>query len=212
LRTINSFATILANEYGEQLPPEAQDYLARVGRGARKMGQLIDELLALSRLSRHHLVRQALTPAQQVQEALEELQADQQGRLIQIMVEDLPDCSADPTLLKQLFLNLLANALKFTRTRAQAVIEVGAIVSDGTPPRTVYYVRDNGVGFDMRYADKLFAVFQRLHTVTEYEGSGVGLATVQRIVQRHGGRVWADSTVNGGATFYFTLGEDTPDV
>jgi light-regulated signal transduction histidine kinase (bacteriophytochrome) len=147
---------------------------------------------------------QQIAPRDLVRQALDELHADQEGRRIQITVGDLPPCEGDPRLLKQVLINLLSNGFKYTRTQEIARIEVGAL----TPPgghSPIYYVRDNGIGFDMRYADKLFGVFQRLHGAQEYPGTGVGLAIVQRIVQRHGGQVWADAAVNQGATFYFVL-------
>jgi light-regulated signal transduction histidine kinase (bacteriophytochrome) len=133
-----------------------------------------------------------------------ELQEDRAGRRVEIRIDNLPPCYADPGLLKQVFANLLGNAVKFTRDRDPAYIEVGCEQAQGLQ---VYFVRDNGVGFDMRYADKLFGVFQRLHQADEYEGAGVGLAIVQRIIHRHGGKVWAEALEGKGATFYFTLQE-----
>jgi len=136
---------------------------------------------------------------------LADLAAEQEGRRVEITIEEMPLCRADPTLLKQVYANLVANALKFTRSREVARITIGSREDAG---ERVYFVRDNGVGFDMRYADKLFGVFQRLHRAEEYEGTGVGLAIVQRIVHRHGGRIWAEAALGQGATFWFTLGED----
>jgi light-regulated signal transduction histidine kinase (bacteriophytochrome) len=133
---------------------------------------------------------------------LEELGAEQVGRQIDIHIGELPECQADPILLKQVYFNLIANALKYTRRRDLALIEINA-QSHG--PETIYFVKDNGVGFDMRYSDKLFGVFQRLHSAEDYEGTGVGLAIIQRIIHRHGGRIWAESMVDHGATFFFTL-------
>ena len=173
------------------------------------MGELIDDLLAFSRLSRHPLSMQPIVPGELVREALDELHAEQEGRRIQITVGHLPPCEGDPRLLKQVLVNLLSNGFKYTRTQEIARIEVGAMTPAGSNS-AVYYVRDNGVGFDMRYADKLFGVFQRLHGAQEYPGTGVGLAIVQRIVQRHGGQVWADAAVNQGATFYFVLTPGLP--
>jgi len=141
-------------------------------------------------------------PADLVRQALEILAGERGGRRVEIVQEDLPPCEGDPSLLRQVFLNLLSNALKFTRCREEARIEIGGRREAG---ETIYFVRDNGVGFDMRYKDKLFGVFQRLHRAEEYEGTGVGLATVQRIVQRHGGRVWAEAEPDRGATFFVAL-------
>jgi light-regulated signal transduction histidine kinase (bacteriophytochrome) len=159
-------------------------------------------LLAFSRLSRQPLSKQLVAPADLVQQALNDLRSAQAGRCVNFSMTDLPLCQADPALLKQVFVNLLANALKFTGRREVAVIEVGCRQEQGAP---VYFVKDNGVGFNMAYANKLFGVFQRLHPTAEYEGTGVGLAIVQRIIHRHGGRIWAEAAVDQGATFYFTL-------
>lgn len=169
------------------------------------MGALIDDLLTFSRLGRQPLNKQLVQPAELVQATLDMLRAALNGRQVHIEVGELPPCHADPILLRQVFANLLENALKYTRTRDVAHIEVGHIVQDG---RVVYFVKDNGVGFDMQYAHKLFGVFQRLHRAEEYEGTGVGLATVQRIIHRHGGKIWTEAEIDRGATFYFTMGED----
>ncbi len=202
LRVINNFSRILLEDYAPQLPPEARHHLHRVRDSAQQMGQLIDDLLSFSRLGRHTLKKQLVAPVELVYQALAELHEEQESRPVEISIADLPPCQADPALLKQVFLNLLANALKFTRHREAAIIEVDC-GEEGD--ERIYFVKDNGVGFDMRYADKLFGVFQRLHSGEEYEGTGVGLAIVQRIIHRHGGRVWAEAEVGQGATFYFTL-------
>jgi PAS domain S-box-containing protein len=204
LRAIDGFSRILLKEYAPQLSPEAQHYLQRVRSNTQQMGELIDGLLTFSRLSRQPLEKEVVSPLVLVSRALEELRAEQAGRSVEFSVGDLPACQADPALLKHAFVNLLSNALKFTRPREAAVIEVGCQERNG---ERVYFVRDNGVGFDMRYADKLFGVFQRLHRAEDYEGAGVGLALVQRIIHRHGGRIWAEAEVDQGATFYFTVGE-----
>jgi light-regulated signal transduction histidine kinase (bacteriophytochrome) len=214
LRAIDGFSRVLLEKHTTQLAPDAQRYQRIVRDNAQQMGRLIDDLLTFSRLSRQPLKIQPVTPTQLVQQALQDLQPEQVGRQVEIMVGDLPACQGDPVLLKQVWINLIANALKFTRRREVARIEIGKLeIGDSTAERfgisnlqsPVYYVRDNGVGFDMRYADKLFGVFQRLHRLDEYEGTGVGLAIVQRIIHRHGGRVWAEAQLDNGATFYFTL-------
>ena len=140
-----------------------------------------------------------------MRQSLDELRGEQDGRRIEIILGDLPPCDGEPALLKQVWTNLLSNAIKYTRGREVATIAVGCRADGGPPGEPTYFVRDNGVGFDMRYADKLFGVFQRLHRAEDYEGTGVGLAIVQRVVHRHGGRVWAEAQPDQGATFYFTL-------
>jgi light-regulated signal transduction histidine kinase (bacteriophytochrome) len=172
------------------------------------MGQLIDDLLAFSRLSRQPLTKQTVAPADLVRQALTDLHAMQGERRIDFRIGALPLCQADPALLKQVLVNLLANAIKFTSRREMAVITVDCRAEQGEP---IYFVQDNGVGFNMAYVDKLFGVFQRLHRADEYEGTGVGLAIVQRIIHRHGGRIWAEAAVDQGATFSFTLGGETED-
>ncbi len=204
LRAVNGFAGIVLEDFGALLPEEGRGYLQRVRHGSQRMGQLIDDLLAFSRLSRLSLKRQPMNCTSLVQEALEELKPQREGRPVEIRIGELPPCSGDPVLVKQVWVNLLSNAIKYTRDRTPAVVEVGCLMQNGSH---VYFVRDNGVGFDMQYANKLFGVFQRLHRADEFEGTGVGLAIVQRIVHRHGGRVWAEAAVEGGATFNFTLEE-----
>jgi light-regulated signal transduction histidine kinase (bacteriophytochrome) len=206
LRAINGFARIFLEEYAPHLADDAQEYLQLIRDNAQHMGQLIDDLLAFARLSRQPLSKQPVAPADLVRQTLNELRDLQGERRIDFRIEHLPLCQADPTLLKQVFINLLANAIKFTNRRAVAVITVGCRKEQG---ESVYFVQDNGVGFNMAYVDKLFGVFQRLHHADEYEGTGVGLAIVQRIIHRHGGRIWAEATVNQGATFSFTLGGET---
>ncbi|NTU82414.1 MAG: PAS domain S-box protein [Chloroflexales bacterium] len=203
LRGIDGFSRILIEDYSAELPDEARRYLDLVREGAQQMGQLIDDLLAFSRLSRQPLARRPVALAQLVRQCIEELRGEQAGRQITLSVGDLPGCQADPTLLKQVWINLIANALKYTRRRERAVIEIGCREQDGEP---VYWIKDNGVGFDMRYSSKLFGVFQRMHRAEDYEGTGVGLAIVQRIIHRHGGRIWAEAEVDRGALFSFTLG------
>lgn len=214
LRAIDGFSRILQDEYASELSPKAQRYLSIVRDNAQQMSQLIDDLLAFSRLSRRPLSKQAVSPANLARQVLGELAHEYEGRQVEFTIGDLPACQADPSLLKQVYVNLLSNALKYTREREVARIEIGTLqiadlegpqseISDLSAP--IYYFKDNGVGFDMRYADKLFGVFQRFHRAEDYEGTGVGLAIVQRIIHRHGGRVWAEAEVDKGATFYFTV-------
>jgi light-regulated signal transduction histidine kinase (bacteriophytochrome) len=170
------------------------------------MGNLIDDLLTFSRLSRLPLAKRPVNVTRLVRDVIDDLKKQQEGRAIDLQVGDLPGCAGDPALLKQVWVNLISNALKYTRKRTPAIIEIGCRQEKG---ENVYFIRDNGAGFDMRYCDKLFGVFQRLHRAEDYEGTGVGLAIVQRVIHRHGGRVWADAAVERGATFFFTLGGET---
>jgi signal transduction histidine kinase len=202
LRAIHSFASILCEDYAPQLDAEARLYLQRVQHNALRMGRLVDELLAFSRLTRHPLRKQPVALDELVRQALAALRPDYESRHVDISIGDLPSCQGDPTLLRQGLVNLLGNALKFTRTREVARIEMGCQDVGG---ERVYYIRDNGVGFDMQYVHKLFGVFERLHREEDFEGTGIGLALTQRIIQRHGGRIWAEGQVDKGATFYFTL-------
>jgi PAS domain S-box-containing protein len=206
LRAIEGFTRILQEDHVASLPAAAQDIFNLVRDNAQEMGQLIEDLLLFSKLSRHPVRRQAVDPAPLVRQCLQELEPEQQGRCVEITVGALPVCRAEPSLLRQVLINLLSNALKYTRNKEVAQVEIGCRRDEGSG-EAVYFVRDNGVGFSMRYAYKLFDVFQRLHRPEEYEGTGVGLAIVQRIIHRHGGRVWAQSEPGQGATFYFTVGE-----
>lgn len=208
LRAINGFSRILSNEYAPQIPPKARRYLQMVQDNAQQMGCLVDDLLAFSRLSRSPLNKQAVAPSNIVRQVFTDLSHEQENRHIEITIDELPECQADPALLKQVWINLIANALKYTRQQEVACIQVGYQLLN---TKRVYFVQDNGVGFDMRYAHKLFGVFQRLHRAEDYEGTGVGLAIVQRIIHRHGGSVWAEAEVNKGATFYFSLEENYDD-
>ncbi len=208
LRAVDGFSQAVLEDFGPQLPPEGRRQLQTIRESAQRMGTLIDDLLALSKLSRQPLRRQTVVTAAVVRSVLGELELPRDGRRIEFKVGDLPDCQGDPALLRQVWLNLLANAVKYTGKQPSPVVEIG---SRPEPGGTVYHVRDNGAGFDMRYAHKLFGVFQRLHRQEDYAGTGVGLAIVQRIVHRHGGRIWAEAAVDRGATFYFTLqGETNP--
>jgi two-component system sensor histidine kinase/response regulator len=202
LRAVSGFTSILARDYAPQLPAEAQRLLQHVTTNAQRMEQLIEALLRCARLGRQQLVTQPVPMAALVQEVLHELRHDLGDRHVVVQVAELPVISGDPALLKQVFVNLLSNAFKFTRQQERAVVEVGCQTH---AEEQVYFVRDNGVGFDMQYADKLFGVFQRLHSPAQFEGTGVGLAIVHSIIRRHGGRVWAEAAVDQGATFYVGL-------
>jgi PAS domain S-box-containing protein len=205
LRHISGFSKLLTEEFGPTLDPGAQHYLDRIQAGTQKMGLLVDELLNLAKVGRHALNAHPAELNSVVADVIAILEPDIQGREVQWVIADLPLVDCDPVLVRQIFQNLLANALKFSRARAPAVIQVShqEDTEDGQP---VFMVRDNGIGFNMKYVDKLFGVFQRLHRPEDFEGTGIGLATVQRIVQKHGGRVWAEGEVDKGAAFYFTLG------
>jgi light-regulated signal transduction histidine kinase (bacteriophytochrome) len=202
LRAINGFSNLLVSDYGDKLPAEGLMYLDKVKENANKMASLIDDLLTFSRLSRNPLKKRRVDLRGLVVQVIDDLHAETAGRQVKWTIEDLPPCQADPVLLKQVYANLISNALKYTRPRDPAVIEIGSKKLRG---QMVYTVRDNGVGFDMQYAGNLFGVFQRLHPESEFEGTGIGLAIVQRIINRHGGRIWAEAEVDKGATFLFTL-------
>jgi PAS domain S-box-containing protein len=204
LRAINGFAGIVMEEYGSLVPDEGQKYLERIRASGQRMGELIDDLLAFSRLTRQPLNRQRVDTLKMVREALAELRPAGDLLPLDLRLGPLPECHGDPALLRQVWINLLSNALKYSRGRKPAIVEVGCEPDNGRGGNA-FFVRDNGVGFDMRYASKLFGVFQRLHRMDEFEGTGVGLAIVQRVVHRHGGEVWADSKLGEGATFHFTL-------
>jgi len=203
LRHIDGFSKLLSEEHAAALPPEAKEYVSIIRESVLHMGMLIDDLLDLARVGRKQLSMQVTGLNSLVEEVIEDLKQATPSRVIEWRVQTLPFVECDPALMKQAFANLISNAVKFTRPRKPAVIEVGATYQDGRP---VVFVRDNGVGFSMKYADKLFGVFQRLHRAEDFEGTGVGLATVQRIIRKHGGRVWAEAELDKGATFYFTLG------
>lgn len=207
LRAVNGFAGMVLSQFGEQLPEAGRHYLERIQQGGLRMGALIDDLLAFSRLNRQSISTQPVDVCALVQSAWEDLRHQRDGREIKLQVADLLSCQGDSALLKQVWINLLSNAVKYTRGRAPAIIEVG---SRREKDEMIYHVRDNGAGFEMQYVHKLFGVFQRLHRSDEFEGSGVGLAIVQRVIQRHGGRVWAEGELNRGATFSFTLKETKP--
>jgi light-regulated signal transduction histidine kinase (bacteriophytochrome) len=202
LRAISGFAQAVVEDYAPRLDDEGKRFLGLIQDNAHRMGQLIDDLLTFSRLGRQQLMESQIDMGALAHGVFEELVAQAPGRQIQFVVRSLPPALGDKAMIRQVLANLLSNAIKFTRPRPEAVIEFGYAAQ---PDQGAYYVRDNGVGFDMQYVGKLFGVFQRLHSVAEFEGTGVGLAIIYRIITRHGGRVWAAGEVNKGATFYFTL-------
>jgi signal transduction histidine kinase len=202
LTVIEGFCDIFRTQFAASVPQDGLRMLEQIGSGASRMSKLISDLLHFSRMGRQPLERVPIPLRSLVLQVIARLRAPLGDRPLSVRVAELPDCFGDPALLEQVLVNLLSNALKFTAGRDPAEIEIGTLRQG---EETVYYVRDNGVGFDMRYAEKLFGVFQRLHTAQEFEGTGIGLSIVHRIVSRHGGRVWADSRKEVGTTFYFTL-------
>jgi PAS domain S-box-containing protein len=202
LRHIDAFSKILVDDFGTALPSGAAHYLKNIRASTAKMSLLVDDLLNLARIGRQELRRQPTPLGGLVNEVLADLEEETAGRTLEWRIQPLPAIECDPGLMKQVFANLLSNAVKYTRPRPIAVIEVGYRKMNGN---SALFVRDNGVGFNMKYADKLFGVFQRFHRAEEFEGTGVGLATVDRIVRKHGGHIWAESAVDQGATFYFTV-------
>lgn len=211
LRAMQGSSRILLEQYGPDLSDEPRSHLTVIRDNAQHMSRLIDDLISFTHLSGYELRRETVAPAALVRSVLDVLQDEPDARHARVRVGELPLCAADPVLLQQVFANLLSNALKFSRRSAVAQVEVGWREDAAGPGRGAYFVRDNGMGFDMCYAGSLFALFQRLHEAEEYEGTGVGLAIVQRIVRLHGGRVWAEAEVGKGATFYFTLLEEGGD-
>ncbi len=203
LRHVDGYAQILEEEFGPQMIPEAQKFIKKIRQGSQNMGRLVDDLLNLSHVGKGDLTRRRVALSPLVEEVLTEIKLETANRQIEWQMGTLPSLECDPGLIKQVFTNLLANAVKYTRPRERAQIAVGELKQNG---ENVLYVRDNGVGFNMKYSNKLFGVFQRLHRSEEFEGTGVGLATVARIVHKHGGRIWAEAETNKGATFFFTLG------
>ena len=205
LRGIDGFSQALLEDCVDRLDADGKKYLKHIREAAQEMGELIDDLLNLSRVTRAELRRERVDVSELVRSVLERLRESQPDRQVELVVQDGLLAQADPRLLEVALMNLLGNAWKFTGKREAVRIEF-AVKAGEHPP--VYLVRDNGAGFDGKFADKLFGVFQRLHAAHEFEGTGIGLATVQRIVRRHGGRVWAEAEVDRGATFYFTLEEE----
>jgi light-regulated signal transduction histidine kinase (bacteriophytochrome) len=204
LRAIDGFSQILLEDYGDQLDGTSRGFVERISGAARRMDRLIDALLGLSRVSRAPVRVQEVDLTAAARDIAADLQQGEPERIAQFLFADNLVVQGDPDLLRDVLQNLLNNAWKFTRGRPQTTITFDFTERDGQP---VYYVRDNGVGFDPSYADRLFRAFERLHDPTEFEGDGIGLATVQRVLARHGGEIWADGAIDGGATFYFTIGE-----
>ena len=202
LRAIDGFASLLVKNQGDRLDEQGRGHLERVRAATQRMGQLIDDLLRLSRTTRSEMVRRDMDLSEVARAIVSELRVGSPDRQISVQIAPGMAVNADINLMRTVMENLIGNAWKFTAKKADARIEVGRAEQDGTP---VYFVRDNGAGFDMRYADKLFGAFQRLHAMTDYAGTGVGLANAQRIIHRHGGRIWAEAEPDRGAAFYFTL-------
>ena len=207
LRHMAGFAELLRKSAAATLSEKSARYITMILEAANRMGSLIDDLLAFSRISRAEAHNSAVSLQQLAEEAAAEVRQDAKGRKVLWKIDPLPTWYGDRSMLRLALVNLISNAVKFTRTRAQAEIEIGC--TEHKDDHITLFVRDNGVGFDMKYSNKLFGVFQRLHPQEAFEGTGIGLATVQRVVHRHGGRVWAESTVDGGATFYFSLSKRT---
>jgi len=203
LRAVNGYAGMLLAEHRSDFPPEVVEKINTIKENGQRMGQLVDGLLEFLHSGSEQIERQVIHPGEIVQSVLERLRPQYENRQVEFVVGDLPPCSANLRLLDKVYEGLISNSIKFTRTQEVAHIEIGAWQQDGGP---VYFVRDNGVGFDMKYYEKLFGVFQRLHHISEFEGIGASLAIVNRIINRHGGRIWAEAEVGKGAVFYFTLG------
>lgn len=202
LRAISGFSDAVIEDYAPRLDDQGKRYLGLIAENANKMGQLIDDLLSFSRLGRQEIRKTEIDMRALAKTVFEEISAQSPGRKIKFIIRSLPCVYGDKAMIQQVLTNLFSNAVKFTRPMNTALIEFGYAPE---AVKNTFYVKDNGVGFDMQYVNKLFGVFQRLHAVTEFEGTGVGLALVHRIIARHGGQVWAQGKVNQGAVFYFTL-------
>jgi len=202
LRGLDGFSQALLEDYGDKLGGDGKNLLQRIRAGSQRMGQLIDDLLNLSRVSRSELHREPVDLSEMASDVATELRGLDPHRHVALRIDEDLKAKGDPQLLRVVLENLLGNAWKYTAKKSKATIEFGVDQDNGN---SSFFVRDNGVGFDMQYADKLFTPFQRLHAMNEFPGTGVGLATVQRIISRHGGRVWVEAAVNKGATFHFTL-------
>jgi light-regulated signal transduction histidine kinase (bacteriophytochrome) len=203
LRHIDGFIELLQKKVGKAQDEQSRHYMDTISESAKRMGVLIDDLLSFSRMGRRAMSTQQVVLGDLVHDVIQELSPDAVGRAIDWRVGDLPMVCGDATMLRRVLANLIGNALKFTRPRQKARIEIGSLPDQDS--ETVIFVGDNGVGFDMTYVDKLYGVFQRLHRADEFEGTGIGLANVRRIIARHGGRTWAASVPGQGATFYFSL-------
>jgi light-regulated signal transduction histidine kinase (bacteriophytochrome) len=207
LRHIDGFVKLLAVQAKQKLDEKGWRYLDIIADSARRMGALIDDLLIFSRMGRSEMHRSTVAMDSLVHEARDTVKSESEKRRINWNIGPLPEVRADAAMLRQVWINLIANAVKYTRPRDPAEIEIGC---DGSGAgELIFFVRDNGVGFDMQYVGKLFGVFQRLHRADEFEGTGIGLANVSRIINRHGGRAWADGKIDGGATFFFSLPKTT---
>jgi light-regulated signal transduction histidine kinase (bacteriophytochrome) len=205
LRSIHGYVNILLEQYAAQMDDEAKRLIGIVVKNSQRMGQLIDDLLAFSKLGRAELTRTMISMQHLATEVLDECMRGEEHRTVDVHINPLPNALADSTTIKQVWVNLISNALKYSKHKENTRIEIG--FSEGEK-ETTYFIKDNGAGFDMKYYDKLFGVFQRLHSTKEFEGTGVGLAIVQRIIARHGGRIWAEGKIKEGATFYFTLNKE----
>jgi light-regulated signal transduction histidine kinase (bacteriophytochrome) len=208
LRTMDGFSQALIEDYSQTLDDTANDYLQRIRRAAKRMASLIDELLDLSRVTRLEMDRVSVNLSLMAEEVVKDLRESDPERPVEILIEDGMRNTCDRRLLRAALQNLLSNAWKFTSSKDEPIIEFGSLDVDG---ETVYYVKDNGAGFKMEFAEKLFKPFQRLHRADEFEGSGIGLATVERAISRHGGRIWAEGETGKGATFYFTFRKKAED-
>lgn len=202
LRAINGFTQILMEDYEQELNPDAKDLLQEIISNSDKMGKLIDNLLEFSRIGNQSVSLVKVNVRELVDTIIKDLKAQDSDRKVKVTINHLEDVNADKNMIKQAFINLLSNAFKYSGKRKDAHIEVGSYQQNG---HSVYFVKDNGAGFDMEYYDKLYGVFQRLHSTNEFEGTGVGLAIIQRIVTKHNGKVWAEGKVNQGASFYISL-------
>jgi PAS domain S-box-containing protein len=212
LRAINGYAQLIKEDHAANLSPIAVNYFDLIRKNAIIMGQLVDDLLNFSRLGRLALSKKLVDPVPIVNSIIDSMRPELENRKIKFLVDYLPECEADPAFLKQVYVNLISNAVKFSKDKKESVVEIGfnlpsksSNLEHKTAVPVIYFVQDNGIGFDMKYYDKLFGVFQRLHTDENIEGTGVGLAIVSRIVTRHGGRIWAESSLDKGSTFFFTL-------
>jgi light-regulated signal transduction histidine kinase (bacteriophytochrome) len=202
LRAIHGYTKIIHEDYAPKLDPEGKEMMEGVMRNAKKMGQLIDDLLSFSRTGKSELQKRTINMTEIAKATLKELMSSQKNSKIKVTIKEMPEAFADYNLISLVYTNLISNAIKYSATKETPKITIGASEMNG---EIVYYIKDNGVGFDMQYYNKLFGVFQRLHSAEEFEGTGVGLALANRIITRHGGRIWAEAKENEGATFYFTL-------